>query len=252
MPASEFVEHYAERCLSSSNADLLNDIRFLPLAWFRDWHGVPPGYYRFWERYLRTGISASEALNEVGVWRIEGEDDSETAAEVYLAARKGFLLEEARLDEGHWLMSMLRTIDSGQVVIQHAATLHKDNHAVLADGALSLFLVEGLCVGLQGESGEYPVVAVRRADTLYLTTDAYHVTRLVSDYMFDDRYDEASEDEDARAISTFIAIGCSQDPVHVISALLPDSLRYTPQSKLAGATVQLVFDGEGKLQVVFS
>ncbi len=38
-------------------------------------------------------------------------------------------------------------------------------------------LVEGLCVSLEGEPGEYPVVAVRRADTLYLTTEAYSVTR---------------------------------------------------------------------------
>ncbi|EPK3136469.1 TPA: ATP-binding protein [Enterobacter cloacae] len=251
LPASEFIEHYAERCLSSSNADLLNDIHFVPLAWFRDWHGVPPGYVRFWERYLRTGISASEALNEAGVWRIaNGEDNDETAAEVYLSAREGFLLEETRLDAGHWLMSMVRTIDSAQVVIQHAATLYEDRHTVLADGSVSLVLVEGLCVSLEAEPGEYPVAAVRRADTLYLTTEAYSVTRLVSDYIFNDRYEEASEEEDGRTISTFIAVGCSQDPVHVIGALLPDTLRYTPQSRLAGATVRLVFDDEGKLQTI--
>lgn len=52
---------------------------------------VFPGYVRFWERYLRTGISASEALNEAGVRRIaNGEDNDETAAEVYLSAREGF------------------------------------------------------------------------------------------------------------------------------------------------------------------
>lgn len=190
-------------------------------------------------------------MNEAGVWRIaNGEDNDETAAEVYLSAREGFLLEETRLDAGHWLMSMVRTIDSAQVVIQHAATLYEDRHTVLADGSVSLVLVEGLCVSLEGEPGEYPVVAVRRADTLYLTTEAYSVTRLVSDYIFNDRYEEASEEEDGRTISTFIAVGCSQDPVHVIGALLPDTLRYTPQSRLAGATVRLVFDGEGKLQTI--
>ncbi|WP_434781754.1 hypothetical protein, partial [Escherichia coli] len=76
------------------------------------------------------------------------------------------------------------------------------------------------------------------------------VTRLISDYMFDDRYDETSEAEDERTISTFIAIGSSQDPVRVIIALLPDMLRYTPQPKLACATVQLVFDDEGKLHTI--
>ncbi len=48
-----------------------------------------------------------------------------------------------------------------------------------------LVLVEGLCVSLEGEPGEYPVVAVRRADTLYLTTEAYSGhPPLVSDHIF--------------------------------------------------------------------
>ena len=250
MPGIEFVEHYAERCLTSSNADLLNDISFVPLAWFRDWLDTPPGHCHFWERYHRAGISASEALREVGVWCIDGEDDDQSTAEVYLSARKGFLLEETRLDSEHWLMSMVRTIRPEQIVVQHAARLYEDNHPGLADGALSLVLVEGLRVSLEGEPGEYPVHAVRRVHTLYLTVDVGSVTRLISDYMFDDRYDEASEAEDERTISTFIAIGSSQDPIRVISALLPDMLRYTPQPKLAGATVRLVFDDKGKLHTI--
>lgn len=250
LPGSEFIENYAERCLSSSNADLLNDIRFVPLAWFRDWHDTPPGYFRFWERYHRNGISASADLEEVGVWSIDSGDDDESSAEVYLSAREGFLLEETRLDPQHWLMSMVRTIRPAQVVIQHAARLYQDNHACLAEGALSLVLVEGLCVSLEDDPREYPVNAVRRADTLYLTVGTGSVTRLISDYMFDDRYDEASEDEDERTVDTFIAIGSSQDPVRAISALLPDTLRYTPQPKLAGATVRLVFDDEGKLHTI--
>ncbi|HAF2412733.1 TPA: ATP-binding protein [Salmonella enterica] len=250
LPGSEFVEQYAERCLTSSNADLLNDIFFVPLAWFRDWNDTPPGHCRFWERYHRTGISASEALKEVGVWCIDSEDDDQSTAEVYLRARKGFLLEETRLDSEHWLMSMVRTIRPEQIVVQHAARLYEDNTPGLADGPLSLVLVEGLRVSLEGEPGEYPVHAVRRGDTLYLTVNVGSVTRLISDYIFDDRYDEASEAEDERTISTFIAIGSSQDPIRVISALLPDMLRYTPQPKLAGATVRLVFDDEGKLHMI--
>lgn len=106
------------------------------------------------------------------------------------------------------------------------------------------------CVSGPRRSIAWRVHAVRRVDTLYLTVDVGSVTRLITDYMFDDRYDEASEAEDERTIDTFIAIGSSQDPVRVISALLPEMLRYTPQPKLAGATVRLVFDDEGKLHTI--
>ncbi len=48
---------------------------------------------------------------------------------------------------------------------------------------------------------------------------------LVFDYVFDDRYDEDCEDEDARTITTFIAVGCSQSADRVVDALLPNALR---------------------------
>ncbi len=73
---------------------------------------------------------------------------------------------------------------------------------------------------------------------------------LVSDYVFDDRYDEDCEDEDARTITTFIAVGCSQSADRVVDALLPNALRYVAQPKLAGAVVRLIFDETGKLQTV--
>jgi len=70
---------------------------------------------------------------------------------------------------------------------------------------------------------------------------------LVSDYVIDDVYEEILEDEDAERIRTFIAIGCSDLPAEVLNALLPQSLRYTPQPKLANAVIRLTFDDQGKL-----
>ena len=87
-------------------------------------------------------------------------------------------------------------------------------------------------------------------DTLYLTPSAGGRTALVCDYVFDDRYDENREDEDARQIETFIAVGCSSSADRVVEALLPYALRHGAQPKLAGATVRLVFDDTGKLQAV--
>lgn len=69
----------------------------------------------------------------------------------------------------------------------------------------------------------------------------------MSDYIFDDRYDEDCEDADAQTLRTFVAVGCSQDPGQVVKALLPDVLRFLAQPRLAGATVRLTFDAQGKL-----
>ncbi|HCE6397611.1 ATP-binding protein [Pseudomonas sp. P1B16] len=249
LAGSEFADVYAETCLSSSNADLLNDVPFVPRAWFRDWDSTPPGYNRYWERYLLGGISSRVALEETGVWRIDGDGDDEFALETYLEAQQAFVLEEHRLDKNHWLMHMVKTVTPDQIHVRYGETLHSEIYPPLAD-CIDLELVATLIVSLEGEPGEYPVDALRKNDTLYLTPKAGSVTQLVSDYIFDDRYDEGREVEDAQTLTTFIAVGCTQDPVHVVSALLPQALRYNAQPKLAGAVVRLVFDDNGKLREV--
>ena len=249
LAGSEFVELYAETCLSSSNADLLNDVPFAQRAWFRNWQDNPAGYRRYWEHYALSGLSARIALEETAVWSIDSEEEDNLAVETYLEARQAFLLEEHRLDENHWLMHMLKTVSPDQIGVRHGAILHSDRSLPLAE-SIELFLVDALFVRHEGEPGEYAVDALRRGDTLYLTRNADSVTELVSDYVFDDRYDENSEDEDARTLATFIAVGCSQDPAHIIKVLLPHALRYNAQSKLAGAIVRLVFDDNGKLQEI--
>ncbi len=117
-------------------------------------------------------------------------------------------------------------------------------------GEVALELVNSLQVGLL-EGGElYDVPAIRKDGTLYVTTEACNVTRLVSDYSVDDRYDEDLENDDEETIRTFIAVGSSSSPDHVVEALLPRALRYEAQAKLAGASVRLAFDAEGKLASV--
>lgn len=252
LSGSEFVERHGSDCLGSSNADLLNDVPFAQRSWFRNWAGEPPGYRRYWERYLLEGIVAKETLEEAGVWHVEEDATDEHAAHVYLEAREAFLLEEVHLDPGHWLSGMVKAVDPSRIVIKQGATLHEDASLPLADYPLVLKLVDTLSVYLEGEPGKYTIEALRQGETLYLTSGADQVTRFVSDYIFDDRYDENSESEDENTIATFIAVGCSQDPAGVVSALLPTSLRHTPLQRLAGATVRLVFDDEGKLQEVKS
>lgn len=245
----EFVELYAETCLSSSNADLLNDMPFAPRAWFRNWENHPAGHLRYWERYPLNGISARAALEETGVWSIDSDGEDDLAVETYLEARQAFLLEEHRLDANHWLRQMVKTAAPDQVGVHHGATLHSESYPALAED-VELVLVDTLIVCLGGEPGEYPVDAVRKNDTLYLTPKAGSVTQLICDYIFDDRYDEGREDEDAQTLATFVAVGCSQDPAHVVKALLPHALRYGTQPKLAAAVVRLVFDSDGTLQEV--
>ncbi|CAB3648310.1 ATP-binding protein [Achromobacter pestifer] len=252
LASSEFVDRYGLICQNSSNADLLNDVPVALRSWFRNWHSQPPGYRRYWKRYSLEGIVAKQALEATGVWSIEEDAIDEHVAQVYLEARDAFLLEDGRLDPGHWLHGMVRTLDTSRIVIKQGATLHQDADPPLADDPLVLKLVETLSVSLEGEPGEYSVEALRKGEMLYLTPEADGVTRFVSDYIFDDRYDENSESEDENTIATFIVIGCSQDPSDVVRVLLPQSLRHHPQHRLAGAIVRLVFDGEGRLQEVTS
>ena len=255
LAGSEFVLLYAATCLNSSNADLLNDIPFVPRSWFRDWANEPPGFRshwsRYWDRRLAGDIVSREALQEVGVWSIDAECDEDVpTAEVYLEARQVFMLEEHRLDGEHWLIGLVRFADPAQVGIHHGAVLHVDDRLPLNGDAVGVTLVGTLSASLGGESREYAVSAIRRDGTLYVTPHAYGVTRLISDYIFDDRYDEGREDEDAQTIATFIAVGCADSPARAVEELLPRSWRHTKQPKLASATVCLSFDGAGKLASV--
>lgn len=253
LAASDFITHYAHVCLNASNADLLNDVPFVPLAWFRDWDEEPAGYRQYWRRYLGgNGVIARQALEVLGVWQIETDDETAPTAEIYLEAAKAFVLDEPGLDDGHWLKHLVRVVSPEQVRVSTGATLHREADPGLADYEVELELVDTLRVGLEGHPGavEYAVEAVRKEHTLYLTPSAGARTGLVSDYVFDDRYDEDREDEDARRIENFIAVGCSPSADRVVQALLPYTLRHGVQPKLAGATVQLVFDDTGKLQAV--
>lgn len=249
LAASEFIEHYAQSCLDSSNADLLNDVPFVPRAWFRDWEHEPAGFRRDWEGYSAEGLVARAVLEELGAWRIETEEDDAPTVEVYLEAAQAFLLVQHGLDAGHWLKALARTITPEQIQVRSGVTLHRDGCPWLADYEVALELVESLFAGIDGDP-EYAVQAVRKGNTLYLTSSGGGCTELVSAYIFDDRYEEEREDEDARIIQTFIAVGCSDAPDRVLKALLPSFLRHTAQPKLANAAICLTFDAEGKLHAI--
>jgi endonuclease YncB( thermonuclease family) len=249
LAASEFITHYARSCLDSSNADLLNDVPFVPRSWLRNWAHEPAGFRRYWQRHAAEGLVAREVIEVLGVWQIETDEDDAHTVEVYLEAAKAVLLKQQSLDAGHWLKKMARTVTPEQIQVRPGLTLHRERDPFLADYEVELELVESLHVGIEGQS-EHEVQAIRKGTMLYLTPNAGGRTELVSDYIFDDRYDEDREDEDAQAIMTFIAVGCSDAPDRVLDALLPSFLRYTAQPKLANAAICLTFDADGKLQTV--
>lgn len=252
MAPEEFIDAYGSTCLTSSNGDLLNDVPFAPCSWFRNWRDIPPGYARRWEGRFQSGVIAAETLTETGVWRIEDEeDDEEKTAEVYLCARNGFLLEEQGFPAGHWLNRITRIVAPEQVIVRAGNILYREANASLAE-MVDLVLTDSIHLSISNDPTEFPVSAVRKEGIVHLTADAGNVTRLISSYVFDDRYDERAKDEDRETIATFMGIGLSQDPARAVEALLPEHLRYVPQPKLANVVVRLVFDGEGKLKNVIS
>ncbi|MDX3928907.1 MAG: ATP-binding protein [Shinella sp.] len=251
MAPEEFIDAYGSTCLSSSNGDLLNDIPFAQCSWFRNWRDVPPGHGNEWEGRFQGGVVAAETLTETGVWLVDMDDDEEKTVEVYLCARNGFLLEEQGLHSGHWLNRISRVVAPEQVIVRHGAILHREEDAALVE-MTDLVLTDSIHLSLADDPAEYPVSSVRKDGVVHLTADASNVTRLISDYVFDNRYDERARDEDRETIATFIAIGLSKEPARAVEALLPEHLRYMPQPKLANVTVRLVFDGEGKLKNVIS
>lgn len=249
MDAGIFLAMHGDACLDSRNADLLNDIPFAKLSWFRDWDQEPPGFRPRWNYSTREGLIGADAFGDDSVWRIEAEDDDEPTTQSYVFARDGFLLDEHRLDDHHWLLCKANVITPEHVIVLQSRVLHETRHPVLADGVF-LALVDFLRVSHTDDRREFPVSAVRLDDTIYLTADACNVTNLVSDYIFDDRYDEAAWYKDEEAIRTFLAVGRSKTAAGVVAALLPDDLRSSAEPKLANATVKLIFDGDGRLQSV--
>ena len=240
-----FLELHSECCLDSGNADLLNDIRLAQRSWFRDWEKYPPSIH-WMERDDEWATPLSDDTLLTGnVWRIASDDNLDQAlAEVYLRAKGGYLLEETRLDAGHWLMVAAKVISPQQLRVQCGPVLYRDESGEFVD----LELVASLHVRLEDEAEALAVEAVREGRYLYLTGQASPATviALVSDYI---GCSQNRSDIEA-AIRNFIAIGRSQSPEQVIEALLPRSLRDEPQPKLAGATVRLSFDDDGRLQAV--
>ncbi|MDA8520435.1 ATP-binding protein [Acidovorax sp. NCPPB 4044] len=252
LPASEFAERYADACVISYNADLLNDVPYVPRAWFRSWDQQPAGVHRLWEEYGADGVVSAEALSERGVWTIDADDSDVLVTEVYLQAADAYLLEQPNLHEEHWLRSLAIPICAEQIAVSVGAPLHQQENPGLDDYEIRLELVSTLQIRALGGTTAYDVPALRKGSKLFLTAQACNVTRLISDYIIDDRYDENREDEDAEAIRTFIAIGSSSSPAPVVETLLPHALRYGKQPKLAHASVTLAFDAEGKLASVTS
>lgn len=252
LSGAEFVMNYASACLSSSNADLLNSIPFALRSWFRDWEQEPPGFRNHWsmyrDRHQPKGVIAREKLQDVGVWSIDAEDEDDVpTAEVYLVTRGVFMLDESRLDDGHWLFDLIHYADPDQIGIHHSEVLHTDDNLYFNGDIIGITLVATLSASFGDDTREYAVSAIRRHGRLYVTPHANDVTRLLSNYVFDDRYDQDREDEDAQTIATFIAVGCAESPIRAIEELLPSTWRHTKQPKLAGVTVSLNFDAEGKL-----
>lgn len=251
MDAGLFLKAYGDRCLDSRNADLLNDVPFAKLSWFRDWEREPPGFRPYWNRSQREGVIGADALSTDSVWRIEAEDDDEPTTQCYVFARDGLLLEEHGLDVNHWLHDKVNLITPDDVIVLQSRVLHESRHLPLA-GGVQLALVDSLKMSHADDRREFPVSAVRLDDTIFLTADAHDVIWLISDYVFDDRYDETARYDDEETIRKFIRVGRSSTPAGVIEALLPDELRHAPQPKLANARVHLAFDSDGKLLSVTS
>lgn len=225
MDIVRFLAIHGGACLNTGNADLLNDIPFVKLSWFRDWQALRSRYAHAWEDADLGGVIAAETLNEAGVWDIEIDDsDDDFASIAYVGARNGLLLEEYRLHADHWLWPQISYIRPHDVEVSTGVVLHEDKNLSLAD-AVDLVLTDSIRLGLVGDEVTYPVAAIRKNDVVYVTPDASNVTRFISDYQFDNRYDEDAEAADAKTVRTFIAVGQSPDAAGVIDTLLSEQLR---------------------------
>ncbi|RTB44092.1 ATP-binding protein [Pseudomonas aeruginosa] len=254
LAGSEFVLLHAAMCLKTKNADLLNDIPLAPREWFRDWTDKPAGYHepdRFSERKYSGALLSQEEIQDTGVWFIESFLRDKPTAEVYLEAQQARLLEEGGLHADHWLMQMAKFLKPERVRVKCGRMLHEVSYLPLENHAITqVALFETLHVCIVGSGEAFAANAICAGETLYLTPQVSNATRFVSSYVFDDRYDASRRNVDEQAIAEFIAVGGSDTPAGLIGALLPDSVRYAQQPKLAGTTIRLVFNGEGFLQEI--
>jgi len=100
LSARDFIEQHVRTCLDSDNADLLNDVPFVPLDWFRHWEEEPAGHRKDWNHCHTPGFVSREEIEARGVWRIDFDQFDEYhdtfAAQVYLETAQAGCTKSSR------------------------------------------------------------------------------------------------------------------------------------------------------------
>lgn len=257
MAGDMFVAEWWPTVTAWGCGDLLHDIDVVPVCWFVDWERSSAGFMcesgsvRFKEVGGSKLVSRATLL-ESGVFRLPGESDDEQpafAAQLWLeATRRWTLACDSRTSTGHWLSEM--AVDLGEESFSVDADEVVGGEAVSLDG----WTVSGLDVAARirvtreatGESVEVPMAV--KDGTLLVTKDSgvpSAATRLVSDYIFDNGYEEAAESRDMRRLEAAFLRITANTPAEMVAAVLRQVQGLRLQGRLAGLSFTIRFDDKG-------
>ncbi|MEY2117236.1 ATP-binding protein [Rhodanobacter sp. FW106-PBR-R2A-1-13] len=255
MGPSAFVLAYAEQCRHWDCRDLLDDVDVVPAEWFIDWEVEHPGchYDDSFER-LRDGESAVLTREEIlsgGVYRLPDSDDM--AARCWLAAgRKLTLLRDWDISGSHWLVQALQEVKDDDINLTTAGRIGALPFHPWSDNVSELEVVTQLQLSHATTLESFDCHAVAMDGQLIIASKGIpgYATRLVSDYIEDDSFDEDAETRDEHQLELLFLRITAATPEQALEGILRRSGDLTRDGNFADRTFLVAFDAAGALKAV--
>lgn len=256
-----FVMAFANECLHWGCGDLLNDIEFLPGAWFIDWTADHPGHHQNWEDgAVKGGVVSLALLEEEGVYALPETD--QMLARGWLAAGQKWTLDEyvPALPDGHWAMRMVQDVSDTDIEVGVSGAQGPNDLPKIAittmHGDIDVGVVRDLALWHSFKGERYSCSAAYNSETCELLVAdgvqwAGDSTRLIGDFV--DENDAYCGDEEDRAkadIEDAILRLTVKDRPALLKHLLTRDRGLAAQTQFVNAKLVIEFDEHGKLSSI--
>lgn len=265
MSAEDFVAKYWQSVMDWGCGSLLCDMEVVPVRLFIDWENSRPGYD--YQGDIQHNMESWQGKNVITRMELESSKGHRVfdlpepeyggvdtfAAQAWLEERMEWTLN-AKLPDGHWLGKIAKAITDSDVEVSINGVGGSEAVWPWGDTVSAVGVAESITI-TRTETGEESTVDMAVLDsTIYVTKKAQHVpyaaSRLCSDYINDDEYDEEQEDRDQRMLEAAYQRLIAGSPAALVRGVVSRVGGLTNQPMLAGRTVILTFDSNGTLKEV--
>lgn len=257
-----FVLDWSERCAYWKCRDLLDDIACVPASWFVDWQSSRPGYDAYGDIHRRLEstkdegpvVSRTVLEKSPGVYEMPSVWDADTthphAAQCWLAAGRTWTLMGVGtlpIGKDHWLHDLIREETDQEFEVMVDGVMGDQRVDLTGFEVMNLAVAEHVRITHLPSGETREVDAAIKENTLYVTREGLPVwvTRLIADYIDDDRYDEAAEDQDQDRLEDAFHRIVATDPADLVAHVLRHANGMRHQGKLVNVSVTVDFDASG-------